>query len=253
MKLKIGYFYPNLLNLYGDTGNIEILVSRCKKREISVEVTYITIGTPIEDYKDVNLIFMGGGPDASQKAMYHDLFNNKKDFIIDYIENFKVALFICGSYQLVGHYYKAADGTVLEGLGAVDFYTCHFGKNKPRCIGNITCVLNSKLVEDPVFKRINHLGNTIVGFENHGGRTYLGSNVSSLAKVVRGYGNNGEDGTEGFVFKNSFGSYLHGPVLSRNPHLADLLIAKSIGTDQLVKLDDELIYNAHTASLNFSK
>lgn len=255
MVLKIAYFYPKLLNLYGDNGNIEILVYRAKKRGMNVEVKKIGIDTRLntEFMSKVNIVFMGGGPDSSQKQMYEDLLSNKGEYLNDYVNNDGVGLFICGAYQLFGHYYKAADGSTLDGLGIFDLHTQHFGNHKSRCIGNMLCTFNNKLVNDFAFKNNNKIGNTFVGFENHGGRTYLGKNVEPLATVSKGFGNNGEDKTEGAIYRSSIGTYSHGPVLSRNPHLADYLIAKSLGLDTLDELDDNLIKQAHTASKNLKQ
>lgn len=251
MKLKIGYFYPKKLNLYGDDGNVQILAHRAKVRGIEVEVIEVTTETQVSQslMDEINLMFMGGGPDSSQHAIYDDLIQNKNMFIRDYIENGGVGLYICGSYQLLGNYYKAADGTVLGGLSIFDLYTEHFGNKKPRCIGNVVCEINEHLRHDPIFNHLNKIGNTLVGFENHGGRTYLGEGMIPFAKIKMGHGNNSEDGTEGVWFNNSIGTYLHGPILARNPHLADYLIAKALDVDTLKELDDNLIISAHTASL----
>lgn len=250
MNLTIAYFYPDLLNLYGDTGNVEILRSRAQRRDIDVEVLEIDPTTPVDSLvmKKVSIVFIGGGPDSGQKLMYLDLLKNKGSYLKDYLENGGVGLFVCGSYQLLGHYYKASDGSILEGLGILDLYTQSFGNRRPRCIGNVVCELSGALMNDSVFKAVNKIGNTIVGFENHGGRTYLGKNVTPFAKVISGSGNNSEDKTEGALYKNCVGTYLHGPVLARNPHIADYLIAKGLGLDILDELDDHLILSAHTAS-----
>lgn len=247
MKLRIGYFYPDLLNLYGDNGNIEVLMSRAKERGINAECIEIKANTKItSDFmKQINIVFMGGGPDSSQKQVYDDLLKNKGDYLKEYIQNDGVGISICGSYQLLGHYYKSADGTIIPGLSIFDAYTQHFGNTKPRCIGNVVCNIVSVLEKDPVFKAVNKVGNTLVGFENHGGRTYLGEQMVPLAKVFTGHGNNSEDKSEGVLYKNFIGSYLHGPVLVRNPHLADYLIAKGLGVSALDELDDTLVNAAH--------
>ena len=247
-KLVIGYFYPHLLNLYGDTGNVEILVARAKARNIDVEVLAITPDVLLEPEMcgAVNLVFMGGGPDVSQKKMYEDLIHHKGDFLRDYIVAGGVGLYICGSYQLLGHYYKSSDGDVLEGLGIFDLYTEHFGPRKPRCIGNVVAELLGDLSNGFAFS-------TLVGFENHGGRTFLGSTAQPFGKIKMGYGNNGQDGTEGVLYKNSIGTYLHGPLLAKNPHIADYLIAKSLELTKLASLDDSLILSAHTASKNLKQ
>lgn len=249
MKLTIGYFYKDLLNLYGDNGNVEILLYRAKKRGFDTELVNISIDAIITTdlVKDVNLVFMGGGPDSSQKAMYQDLLDNKKEFLKEYIDKGGVGLYVCGSYQLLGKYYKTADGSYLKGLSIFDLYTQHFGNQKKRCIGNTVAKL---LINDPL---LEGTPSTIVGFENHGGRTFLGKGANPFAKIIKGHGNNSQDGTEGVHYKNSIGTYFHGPVLARNPHLADYLIAKSLKLDTIKPLDDSLAYSAHTASLKLKR
>ena len=134
MKMKIGYFYPTLLNLYGDDGNVQILEYRAEKRGIEVEVSKVGLSTNLTGIS-FDLIFMGGGPDSSQKDVYKDLVEEKGKFLREHIEAGKVGLYICGSYQLLGNYYKSADGSVLDGLGIFDLHTINPGKKKPRCIG----------------------------------------------------------------------------------------------------------------------
>ncbi|MFC1722155.1 type 1 glutamine amidotransferase [Patescibacteria group bacterium] len=249
MKLNIGYFYPKELNLYGDTGNVEILMYRAKKRGIPVELYNITSETKLTSHlmHNLNLIFMGGGPDSGQKVMYKDLIDNKGPYLKDFIENQGSSLFICGSYQLMGHYYKSADGSELKGLGIFDHYTEHFGHSKQRCVGNVVCKLEDTLLNDSTFKSINKVGPNIVGFENHGGCTYLNKNLKPLAKIISGFGNNGEDDTEGAFYKSSLGTYFHGPILSKNPHIADFLIAKALKISELSNIDDNIIMKAHSA------
>jgi len=254
-ELKIAYFYPKLLNLYGDNGNVEILVARAKRRGFSVQVIHVDHSVKLDSHlmKSVNLVFMGGGPDSGQKLVYDDLKNVKGSVIQEYIENNGVGLYICGAYQLLGNYYKAADGSIIEGLEIFDLYTESFGNQKPRCIGNTVATLSTYITEDPLFKNISDLGDKIVGFENHGGRTYLKNKFEGLAKVEMGHGNNSEDKIEGILHKNSIGTYFHGPFLARNPHIADYLIAKALQLDRLSKLTDHLIRAAHTASLKLKQ
>lgn len=256
MKLKIAYFYPNLLNLYGDNGNVEILVYRAFKRGIDVEVIPIKIETKMSEntLKDVNFLFMGGGPDSSQHSVYSDLIKNKATYINGFVESGGVSLLICGAYQLFGHYYKAADGSIIEGLSIFDMHTEHFGNHKPRCIGNMVFDLNTSLEKNELSESAlvqtprvlnTPLQSEIVGFENHGGRTYLGKHIKPLGKILKGFGNNGEDQTEGAIYKNSYGTYSHGPLLSKNPHFADYLLSLALKTRDLVPLDDNIIYTAH--------
>lgn len=279
MQLKISYLYPKELNLYGDTGNVEILMYRLQKRNIRVELHKINSTTKINSdfVKNTDILFIGGGPDSGQKEMYQDLIENKGPYIKDYIESGGIALFICGSYQLMGNYYKSADGYILDGIGIFNLHTQHFGHAKPRCVGNTVYELNSGITEDPVYKNLpKELSSlkTIVGFENHGGRTYLHNKTvennnnnqifeqKPFATVLVGNGNNSEDKTEGVHYKNAIGTYSHGPILSKNPHLADYLIFKAIEKKQTGsngkmllqqitqrELDDKIILHAHSALL----
>jgi lipid II isoglutaminyl synthase (glutamine-hydrolysing) len=249
MELNIAYFYPEQLNLYGDTGNVDILAYRARKRGIKVNILKVGLGTHLDEaiMSQVHIMFMGGGPDSGQKLVYKDILEKKAPYIRNHIESNKVGLFVCGSYQLLGKYYKAADGTILEGLGVYNLYTENFGNHKPRCIGNTLAALGDAFLEDPVFRLVNHVSNEVVGFENHGGRTYLGENVTPFAKISIGHGNNAEDGTEGIHYKNSIGTYFHGPLLAANPHIADYLIAKSLNLFDIKEIDDTFALAAHTA------
>lgn len=244
--LTIAYLYREELNLYGDTGNVEILVYRAEKRGFKVKVLDIGVGDKVPSTAP-DIVFMGGGPDSGQKDMYEDLVKSKKKFLKDFIEGGGVGLFICGSYQLLGNYYKASDGSVLKGLGIFDLYTEHPGEKSERfkrLIGNTVATLPENLLQDPAFLENNFIGNTLVGFENHGGRTFLADKSLAFAEIKKGNGNNGKDKTEGFMYKNAIGTYFHGPILSRNPHLADYLIAKSLGLKGLGKLGDTLLEGA---------
>jgi CobQ-like glutamine amidotransferase family enzyme len=249
MKMTLAYFYPQELNLYGDTGNVEILIARAKARDFEVEVLEIGSETKVDGglMKEIDMVFMGGGPDSGQKQMHEDLLKNKGAYLKEFIEKEGAALFICGSYQLMGRYYKSADGSELKGLSTFDLYTQHFGHDKKRCVGNVVCKLHDSILEDPIFKAVNNTGENIIGFENHGGRTYLGQDMKPLARVIKGYGNNSEDKTEGVYYKNAIGTYFHGPLLSKNPHIADFLIAKALKLENLSDLDDTIINTAHSA------
>ena len=249
-KLLIGYLYKDELNLYGDNGNVEVLSARCARRDIECEIVLISKGnlSAYARLSEINLLFMGGGPDSSQKSIYGDFLEEKEPFIRDYIASGKTGLFVCGSYQLMGDYYRAADGAELKGLGLFKAHTIHFGKNRPRCIGNVRAKINSKLSSDQVFKNVDFLGGAVIGFENHGGRTYLDAGAEPFAHVTYGHGNNSEDGTEGIIVGNCIGTYFHGPVLAKNPHLADYLIAKSLNLPELPKLNAGLTVASYTAS-----
>lgn len=225
MELNICHLYPDLMNVYGDLGNILILKYRAESRGIIVNVSNITIGDPLDPSK-YDIIFFGGGQDYEQSIVSSDLMDNKKEPMRDFIENGKVLLAICGGYQLLGKYYTTPLGEKLDGLDILPIYT------EP---GNVRFIGNT-IIEDQL------LGNKYVGFENHSGRTYIGD-LKPLGKVIVGFGNNGEDGFEGCVYKNTYCTYFHGSFLSKNPDMADILIKKALELKYkevtLEKLDDE--------------
>ncbi len=215
MKLTIAWLYPDLMSTYGDRGNIIVLTKRCEWRNIDAKVEEITLETPVSTLKKCDLIFMGGAQDRQQKLAGEDFLKNKGPIVREMVEKGIPALFVCAAYQFVGHYYKPYRGGPIPGAGIFDLYTQHPGDQAKRLIGNVVA-------------RVISSQKTIVGFENHGGRTYLGKNLAPFAKVIKGFGNNGEDGYEGAVYKNAIGSYFHGPLLPKNPHIADWLIAKAL-------------------------
>lgn len=239
-KLNIAWLYPDLMNTYGDRGNIITLQKRCEWREIETEILTITINTPKDELEKADLIFMGGAQDTQQEIVSEDLFKNKGKILKVLIENEIPGLFICGAYQFLGKYYKTADGKRLDGLGLFPLYTENPGEDVERLIGNIV---------------IENERTQIVGFENHGGRTYLESKNLAFAKVIKGHGNNGKDSTEGIKYKNAIGTYLHGPLLPKNPEIADSLIKKALELKfgekiELEKLDDLLEKKAQDFILN---
>lgn len=223
MKLTIGHLYPDLLNLYGDRGNIQCLKMRLIWRGIEAEVREFRLGDTI-DFAHLDVVLLGGGSDREQMIVCRRLQEIRKSFH-DYVEDGGVTLAVCGGYQLLGHYYSTPEGK-MEGLSLCDLYT---EQGSPRLISNI--VIRSDLLPYP-----------IAGFENHGGRTYLGSEMQPLGDVLFGCGNNGEDGHEGVLWKNVAGTYLHGPLLPKNPHLCDLLLSRALerrfGDGTLEPLDD---------------
>ena len=230
MELTICHLYPDLLNVYGDVGNILILKDRAERRGIKVNI----INTSINDNFDgdnMDIVFFGGGQDYEQSIVSEDLKTNKKDEIAKYINNRKVFLAICGGYQLLGKYYRAPNGEKLEGLGILDIYT---EAGDTRFIGN-TVIYNEEHNE------------TYVGFENHSGRTYI-NDLKPLGKCVYGYGNNGKDGYEGCIYKNTFCTYFHGSLLSKNPELADrmlnIALTNKYGDVSLEKIDDTFTLKA---------
>ncbi len=243
-KIKILYFYPELLNLYGDRGNIEIFYKRAVDRGLNVEINTIGLGEKLnlKDFKEADFIFMGGGSDLNQKTLYEDLLKNKKGFLIDYIASGKTGLFICGAYQLLGNYYQTEDGKKIDGLGICNFYTVNEGKNK-RSVGKIKLELSNPFNSVSTRKEDNFL----YGFENHGGQTYFEERIPYLGKVIYGVGNNPKEKNEGMLFSGIVGTYLHGPVFSLNPLFCDYFISKSFNLLELPKLkniDDSYISKA---------
>lgn len=226
MRIKIYHLYPDLLNLYGDRGNIECMRKRLIWRGIDAEVIMHTCDDGKLDLSDADIVFIGGGSDREQKIVCDKLLAQRKE-IKEYVENNGTLVAVCGGYQLLGKYYKLHDETI-EGLDILDIFT---EQGKKRLIGNI--VLEPDFIE----------GN-IVGFENHGGRTYIG-NHKPLGKVVYGYGNDEKTGYEGVVYKNVVATYLHGPLLPKNPKLCDYILTNAMKrkyTDfkGLTPLGDEL-------------
>lgn len=205
--LNICHLYGNLLNTYGDHGNILMLNYLCQKMNISCKVDIVSIYETFDPEK-YNLIFFGGGQDYEQQIVSNDI-HLKKDALTHYIESDGVMLAICGGYQLLGKSYIGANGDEIKGIHALDHYT--LSQNHNRFIGDIT-IYNEKFNE------------TYVGFENHNGMTYLGEDEQPLGIVKEGFGNNGEDMTEGAIYRNVFCSYFHGPILTRNQNLATRLI-----------------------------
>ena len=226
MKLKIAHLYPDLLNLYGDSGNILCLEKRMKWRGIDCNVYRLDSAKMLRD-NDYDIIFIGGGQDFEQSLILKDLGKGADDVLRNEIEKGTVLLAICGGFQLLGNYYETHTGERMQFTGILDFYTV--GGDK-RLIGNYAYKTADKM--------------KIIGFENHSGRTYLCRGLKPLGKVIKGCGNNGKDKTEGVRYKNTFGTYCHGPMLPKNPGFADMMIEKALlnkyGEAQLLPLDNTL-------------
>ncbi len=234
MELNICHLYPDVLNLYGDGGNIITLTRRLRWRGIEARVTRAPIGSPIS-LAGADFVFIGGGQDFEQEVLLEDLHRGRDREIRAAIEDGLPFLTICGGYQMLGAYYETWDGVRCDFIGALDL--CTVGA-KTRMIGNykFRCTPEAG-------------GSLIVGFENHSGKTRLGSGVKPLGKVLAGFGNNGEDGTEGAHYRNVFGSYSHGPMLPKNPAFADFLLQTALerkyGRAELTPLDDDAELAAH--------
>ncbi len=212
MELKICHLYPDVLNLYGDRGNILCMEKRLQWRGISVETCGVPVGQAL-DAKGYDLYFIGGGQDFEQEVLLKDLAGEKTRHIIAAIEEEAPFLAICGGFLMLGQYYKSTDGVQCDFIGALDLYT---QGTKDRMTGNY------------MFTWEDVPGEKIVGFENHSGKTYLGSGVRPLGRVLEGFGNNGEDGTEGVRYKNVYGTYSHGCLLPKNPALCDHILLTAL-------------------------
>lgn len=232
-ELTICHLYPDLMNLYGDRGNIIALSKRCQWRDIEAKVVHVSLNDPFL-YEDYDIIFLGGGQDYEQTIIQDDLMNGKRQNIIEAVEAGKVILGICGGLQLLGKYYRTHTGKEIECIGALDLWT---HGSETRLIGN--------LVYEVDFLKSQAGDGYVIGFENHSGKTYLGEGVKPLGKVIKGFGNNSEDGYEGAVYKNTYCSYSHGSLLPKNPALADHLISLALlhkypDYQGLVPLEDNL-------------
>lgn len=235
--LHLCHLYPDLLNLYGDRGNLKALTYRLKARGLDFTLTELPLGTPI-DPKKYDLFFIGGGQDFEQSLLMDDLKKLGKDQAIkDLIHQNKTLLAICGGYQMLGNYYETWDGRQLPFIGALDFHSIGA---KERMIGDFMFQL------DPISG-----GSTVVGFENHSGRSYLAPSLSPLGQVLYGHGNNGEDKGEGLRFKNVFATYAHGPVLPKNPAFCDFILKTTLqekygdSAPRLQALPDHIELAAH--------
>jgi CobQ-like glutamine amidotransferase family enzyme len=236
-RLRLAHLYPTLMNLYGDRGNIIALRRRCAARGIALDVDEIGLGDPFAA-AHYDLIFIGGGQDREQARIAHDLVEQKGPALRAAVASGTPTLAVCGGYQLLGRSYQTGTGEELPGVGIFPMRSVHPGEGVPRCIGNVLAEWE---------------GGTLVGFENHGGRTYLEPGVRPLARVLAGFGNNGEDGTEGAVVHHAYGTYLHGSLLPKNPALADRLIRLALRRRYgdgvtLPPLDDRLEARAHAVA-----
>jgi CobQ-like glutamine amidotransferase family enzyme len=212
-KIVVGHLYPEYLNIYADRGNMAVLERRAAWRGIGFD--YRTIGLGEEANPDEHdLYYVGGGQDREQALVAPDL-ATKGESLHEAVAGGTAFLAVCGGYQLLGRFYRGRSGAELPGIGLLPHHTV---AGERRMIGDV--LLECEL--EPGHRR------TLAGFENHAGRTYLDEGAAPLGRVVAGFGNNGEDGVEGSRVGNALGTYLHGPLLPRNPWLADWLIAKAL-------------------------
>ena len=276
MNLIIAHLYPKLMNIYSDIGNIICLKKRCQWREIKVKVVPIEVGDKF-NWQKYDLVFGGGGQDRQQEIVSQDLQKKKKE-LNQAVEQGIPVLTTCGTYQLFGHYFKTYEGKLIKGISVFDAYTIASHQRK---IGNILIELNNSAISH----QPSAISQFLVGFENHSGNTFITNSVKTtsdnqntsevkssntsevtinnqqstipLGTVIKGFGNNGQDKTEGAIYKNCLGTYLHGPILPKNPHLADWLILKALQRKYnkkaiLKPLNDTLEWQTHKAAIKLT-
>ena len=233
-ELRVCALYPDLMNIYADRGNMLMLERRCAWRGLGFRLAAAGLGEPV-DPDAHQLFYIGGEQDRDQALCARDMATVKRDALHAAADAGKVVLAVCGGYQLLGHSYELGDEE-LPGVGLVDLHTVR--EPGPRLIGNVA--IEVELHDGPA---------VLAGFENHGGRTYLGAGARPLGRVLSGHGNNGRDGFEGVRRANVIGTYLHGPLLPKNAHFADWLIATALGLERLAPLEDALEDDAHREAL----
>lgn len=241
LTVRLAHLYPDVMNIYGDRGNVIALRYRCEAREIGFDVTEVNAGDPF-DAADFDLVLMGGGQDREQRRIADDLVA-KGPALREAIDDGLPALAVCGGFQLFGHRYIDHEGGIIPGIGVFDLETRHPGPAAYRCIGDVVLATDA---------------GEVVGFENHGGRTYLAPGQAPFGTVKRGFGNNAEDGQEGARRNNAIGTYLHGSLLPKNPALADELIRKALEHRyrqkfDLPPLDDRAEGAAHNAAVGVAE
>lgn len=229
-KIKILHMYADMLDLYGDSGNMEILSYRCKMRGIECETDRYSIDSEMPDFKSYDLIYIGGGADLEQQHISEDL-QKCKEGIASAYKNGTFLFLICGGYQLMGKFYRDADGNDIPGLGLFSYYTVAEPNRRKRCIGNIA--VRTNITGEPV---------EIMGFENHGGQTH--GVKTPVGDVLYGHGNRTKSAHEGYFEKNVIATYMHGPCLAKNPEISDYIIGyclnRNSANETLVTLDDTL-------------
>jgi len=230
--LRVCALYPELMNIYADRGNIAVLRARCEWRALGFELSSSSLGEPLDPHAH-DLFYIGGGQDRDQVAVAEDMAATKREALHEAAARDAVVLAVCGGYQLLGHSYQLG-GEELPGVGIVDLRTVR--EEGPRLIGN--CAVEADLGAGP---------RVVAGFENHGGRTYLGPGERPLGRVIKGHGNNGDDRTEGVHRGNVIGTYLHGPLLPKNVWLADRLAELALSLE-LSPLEDSMEEAAHASA-----
>ena len=242
-SIRVVTLYDDVMNVYADRGNLLAIQHRAARRGIGVEAIAASLGDPLPEAPD--LVLIGGGQDREQRRIADELCGHGPT-LRAWADEGVAMLAVCGGFQLFGRWYRDTSGVTLTGAGVFDVTTVAPGPGQERCIGDI--VVRATLPE---------IGE-VVGFENHGGRTYLGPGAEPFARVEYGRGNNGADGTEGAIYHSAIGTYLHGSVLPKNPRLLDWLLARAIlhrtgSLPVLPPLEDEFESRAHKAAIDVAR
>lgn len=260
-SVRLCHLYPNEMNIYADRGNIAVLAKRLQWRAMSLEITPCHVKQTVNP-KDFDIFYLGGGQDSDQAVITKDLQETKAGALREAFELGAVGLFVCGGYQLAGYSYETKEHGQLDGLGLLDITTV---TGETRLIGDI--LIEVELGTQPENTQPNNPQPDnprplqIVGYENHLGRTFLGPHTKALGKVIKGHGNNGQDNTEGAIQNHIIGTYLHGPLLPKNPQLADLILSWALGyrygsdstASLLPPIDDSWERTAHSTALRRAK
>ncbi|BDA40331.1 type 1 glutamine amidotransferase [Candidatus Atelocyanobacterium thalassae] len=241
--LNIGWLYPNLMSTYGDRGNVICLQRRSQWRNILVNIIPLDQKVDASCFSKIDIVVGGGAQDRQQEIVMRDLKGAKAEMLKFKLDKGTPGVFTCASPQLLGHYYESASGQRINGLGLLDIVTKHSGSNISRCVGNMVFQITASPLAEEI-KQMSGENPFVIGFENHGGRTYLG-NVQSLGKIILGYGNNGEDGCEGVFYRHAIATYSHGPLLAKNSFITDWLIKTALKEKYqeditLINIDDNL-------------
>jgi len=241
--IRVVTLYPDVMNVYADRGNLIAVRSRCRQHSVGCDLTAVGIGDPLP--AEADLVLIGGGQDREQRRIARDL-ATRGPLLREWVEQDAAVLAVCGGFQLFGRFYRTGDGEELPGVGVFDAATVAPGPGSPRCIGDV--------LADAEVEGVGQ----VVGFENHGGRTYLGPNAQRFARVLHGHGNNGDDGSEGALHRQAIGTYLHGSLLPKNPALTDRLIVAALrhryGPEvDLSPVPDHYAERAHAAAVEVAR
>jgi lipid II isoglutaminyl synthase (glutamine-hydrolysing) len=253
-SLKIGWLYPQLMSTYGDRGNVIAIKQRAQWRGIAVEVIPYDQSSEPAVLDQVDIIAGGGAQDRQQEIVMRDLKGAKTEAIRAKLDAGAPGVFTCGAPQLLGRFYEPGLGERIEGMGIIDLESKHPGIDAPRCIGNVVFEITAQRLAAELKVMLGGQKPIIVGFENHGGRTFLGEKAESLGTMIKGFGNNAQDGTEGAFYQNAIATYSHGPLIPKNPFIADWMIKTAIKNKyqediDLTPLDDSLANQARANML----